>query len=115
MDMEEREMAKITKATFKSFINRNRERLLIRCESSFDGMTDGVEQARNPQFKPATAQEPRTAGFDVTTNENTLGINGVWLVGQSRDYFTPFSENDLTGIHVYNCCGSFDVAVREGA
>ena len=106
-------MARITKATFKSFVNKNRERLLIRCESSFDGMTDGVESVRNPAFVPATEQEARTAGFDVRTNENTLGIQGIWLVGQSRDYFREFSENGLAGIHVYNCCGSFTVAVKD--
>lgn len=96
---------KITRATFKSFIAKNRERLLIRCESDFDGMTDCVEQAHNPQFKAATPAE--------IAHENTLGINGVWLVGQSRDYFQEFSENGLSGIHVYNCCGSFTVAVAS--
>jgi hypothetical protein len=97
-------MAKITKATFKAFIKKNRARLLIRCKSSFDGMTDGVEQVRNPHFEPI---QPSDQIF-----ENNLGIMGVWLVGQSRDYFSDLSEPGMTGIHVYNCCGSFDVAVK---
>jgi hypothetical protein len=96
---------KITKATFKSFVNKNRARLFIRCKSSFDGMTDCVEQVRNPKFRPAQPSE--------LASENTLGINGVWLVGQSRDYFQEIAENGMKGIHVYNCCGSFDVAVHE--
>lgn len=100
-------MTKITKATFKSFISRNRERLLIRCESDFDGMTDCVESITNPQFKSA---QPAERSF-----ENNLGIAGVWLVGQSRDSFREYSVNGLSGIHVYNCCGSFTVAVKETA
>lgn len=104
--------AKITRATFKAFISRNRERLLIRCESSFDGMTDCVEQNHGAQFKPAQPPQPGEFGTNPA-NENTLGIRGVWLVGQSRDYFRGFSEGELSGIHVYNCCGSFTVAVRK--
>ena len=98
-------MAKITKATFKSFIAKNRERLLIRCESDFDGMTDCVQQNRGAQFKTA---KPADRAF-----ENNLGIIGVWLVGGSRDYFQAFTENGLSGMHVYNCCGSFTVAVKD--
>ncbi len=98
-------MAKITRATFKSFVAKNRDRLLIRCESAFDGMTDCVQTNHGAQFK---ALRPSDRTF-----ENNLGIMGVWLVGQSRDYFREFSEGDLQGIHVYNCCGSFTVAVRK--
>lgn len=97
-------MTRITKATFKVFVNKNRERLLIRCESSFDGMTDCVEQARNPQFAPAKDAE--------RVMDHNLGINGIWLVGESRDYFRPFSGNGLEGIHVFNSCGSFTVAIK---
>jgi len=96
-------MAKITKATFKSFINKNRKRLLIRCTSSFDGMTDCVQTNHGAQFQTAQPTD--------RSSENNLGIMGVWLVGQSRDYFDELSEPGLKGIHVYNCCGSFDVAV----
>jgi hypothetical protein len=102
----EDQMAKITLATFKSFVKRNRGNdLLIKCQSSFDGMTDCVEQARNPQFH---AVQPADQTF-----ENNLGINGIWLVGSSRDRFQEFSEDGLRGIHVYNCCGSFTVAIQK--
>ena len=94
-------MAKITKATFRAFVNKNRKNLMIRCESGFDAMTDCVEQEENPTFRPVK---------EVAFDQNTLGISGVWLVGSSRDFFRPFDENGLIGISVHNCCGSFTVA-----
>lgn len=98
-------MAKITKATFKSFINKNRDKLFIKCESDFDGMIDGIRHAENPQFVPVKAAD--------RTFENNLGIMGIWLVGNSRDYFSEYRGDDFQGIHVSNCCGSFTVAVRN--
>ena len=98
-------MAKITKATFKSFINKNRNRLYIKCDSDFDGMIDGIRYSENPQFVPVKASE--------RISENNLGIQGVWLVGSSRDYFSEFRGNDFQGIHVSNSCGSFTVAIRN--
>jgi hypothetical protein len=98
-------MAKITKATFKSFINKNRNKLFIRCESSFDGMTDCVQHELNPQFVPVQASD--------RISENNHGIQGVWLVGNSRDYFSEYRANDYQGIYVYNSCGSFTVATKN--
>ena len=97
-------MTKVTMATIKSFIRRNEGKLYIRCKSTFDGMVDGVRPVDGkPEFTPA---QPGAHA------ENSMGINGAWFVGGSRDYLTPISENGFVGFHVYNCCGSFDIAVR---
>jgi hypothetical protein len=49
------------------------------------------------------------------TDKNTFGYKGIWLVNSSRDSFKAF-ENDLfEGIEVYNCCGSFIIAIRRAA
>lgn len=97
-------MKKITKATFKSFINKNRDKLLVGRLSSFDGMVDCVVSGESV-FKPA-----ENAGF----YDNTLGINGVWLVHGSGNLFERYEKNGLVGIRLYNCCGSSVVAVRAG-
>lgn len=73
---------------------------------SFDGMTDCVERCDTGY----SAAKPTH-----TSAENTLGIAGVWLVGSSRDRITRFEDDTLVGINVYNCCGSFSVAVKKEA
>ena len=94
---------KATIATVKSFVRKNRASLLIDQESTFDGMQDGVRSCDNRGFTPV-----REAGF----SENTMGIAGAWIVGSSRDYITPFRKDGLEGYRVYNCCGSFSIAVK---
>jgi hypothetical protein len=82
---------KITLATLKSFVKKA-PKLFVEQKSSFDGMTDGIEY-----FKNSTLVE--------ISKENAIGINGVYTVGGSRDYF-KFHENEkFFGIEVYNCCG----------
>ena len=95
---------KITLATFKSFVKKNRDQLLINVGSSFDGMTDCVQSTNDHGFSAAQNSD--------RTFTNNLGIAGVWLVGGSRDYFYPINENGLMGIKASNCCGSFTIAVR---
>jgi hypothetical protein len=94
-------MKKPTLATLKSFINKNRPALHINCVSSFDGMQDCVAYKENSKFKPATKSD----GY-----KNTLGINGVWVVG--RDSIRPYDKDGFNGFEVYNCCGTFIVAVK---
>lgn len=105
-------MKKPTKATFKSFIRKNEGKLLIKCQSSFDGMTDCVEQNHSAAFRPIRKQEQNGPFISQTISENTLGYNGIWLVGGGRDYFKEYSENGLIGYEVYNSCGNFYVAVE---
>lgn len=105
-------MSKITMATVKSFIRRNEGKLYIRTKSSFDGMTDCVQQCSDRDW--TSVQPSDEGGFldNAKGRSNTLGIRGAWFVGQSRDYLKPVSEGSFTGFHVYNCCGSFDIAVK---
>jgi len=111
---------KITKANFKKFVKmwRDTGKLLIRTESKFNGMTDGVESV-NDTFSVAlnatrwnwNANPP----VEEWTGEDcsyTLGIAGIWLVGGGRDSFSLHCENGIIGIHVYNSCGSFTVGVK---
>jgi hypothetical protein len=83
---------RITKATYKSFIKKNQNNLYFRSLSNFDGMVDCV--------MPTKTEWKKVENWEDLLN-NKIG----WLVGSSRDYFTPI-EN---GIEVYNCCGSFQI------
>ena len=95
-------MKKITKTTFKSFIKKNADNLLIQVKSEFDGMVDGCVSVKGG-FVKAQAADRYT--------ENTYGIHGAWLVGGGRDWFTEYNKDGITGIEVTNCCGRFIVGV----
>ena len=97
---------KITLATFKKFIRENEGKLFIYNRSDFDGMTDCVTSCKGVMQK-VKYMEPAN-GY---ARPNTLGIKGVWLVGDSRDYFNVFNDEVFKGIEVSNCCGSFSLAV----
>lgn len=100
-------MKKITKATFKSFIRKNRQALLVKVKSSFCGMSDMVEQIED-DFDPAEDE----SHFGP---EHSCGISGVYLVGGSRDYFTAYETETHIGIEFSNCCGSGIVAIAKKA
>ena len=72
-------MSKITRATLKSFIRKNKDNLFIHCKRTFNGMTDGVDYIKDSRFREIKETEDM--------NDMTLGIEGVWCVGSSRDYF----------------------------
>ena len=95
---------RITLATIKSFIKRNREDLMINVRSRFDGMTDGCETVKGG-FKKAI---PTTSHLD-----NTLGIDNAWFVGSGRDNFYPYEKDGMTGYEIYNCCGTFILATED--
>ncbi len=104
--MENLATKKITLATVKSFVKKNRESLLINLKSRFDGMTDGVEMVKGGFIKAeATERNP----------DHTLGINRAWFVGQSRDYFRFYESiaENMIGIEVSNACGSFVIAIKK--
>lgn len=88
-------MKKFTKATLKSILKN--KTCQIKVKSSFDVMTDCVEQKENSSYR-----EIWTTEIDFT-NDHTFGIQGLWLVGSSRDYFNMISENE---VEISNCCGS---------
>jgi hypothetical protein len=98
--------AKITLATFKKFVKEAaaQDNLYVICKSHFDGVCDGVRTNPNARYIKV---DPKDLNMD---NRDTLGFNGVWLVRGSRDYFNHFTESDMVGIEVSNCCGTFQVA-----
>jgi hypothetical protein len=96
---------KVTLATVKSFIKKNLPNLYIMTSSRFDGMVDGVRRVEGAAFRKVTVTE-------LTKCEATLGIEGVWFVRGSRDYFTPINKDGFVGYEVYNCCGTWTVAVK---
>ncbi len=95
---------KATMATVKSFVRKNMSALFIDKKTNFDSSQDGVRACEDRGFTPV-----RKAGFP----ENTMGIAGAWIVGQSRDYITPFRKDGFEGYQVHNCCGSFSVVVKS--
>jgi len=95
---------KITLATIKSFVKKNKEKLFINVTSEFDGMIDGISSCKDG-FQKAKLTE--------SNNKNTLGINGAWFVGSSRDYFYSYEDDNYIGYNVYNCCGSFDLVIEK--
>ncbi len=95
---------KVTRATIKKFIKTNWNGLYIKNKSNFNGMTDSVESV-DGEFKKV---EQATYSLDYN-----LGIKGAWFVGGSRDYFTPYADENMVGYEVYNSCGSFLLAFKK--
>lgn len=106
MNIEELKTKKITKTTFKSFIKKNSDNLYAMNNSRFDGMSDMVEQNEEAAFRKVEA-------FDAPNQDYTLGIHEVWIVGQSRDYFRFYEDEEFYGIKCFNACGSFVVALKK--
>ena len=99
---------KITLATVKSFIRKNvNNDLHLSVESRFDGMTDCVENNPHAGMKPANV-----SGYDPK-KECNLGIPGLWFVRGSGDYFTKLETAEFTGFSVWNCCGSWEIAIPK--
>jgi hypothetical protein len=98
-------MKKITLATIKSFIRKNRDNLYIKNKSSFNGMTDGVDDCYD--------QSISKAGITEKNNKYNLGIPGAWFVGSSRDSFYIAEFGPYTGYEVYNCCGCFYLLTKK--
>ena len=96
---------KITKATIKSFIRKNVGNLYFYVNSSFDGMTDCVQPVNSGWKKSQSCSN---------ADRHTLGQTGLWLVGGSRDYFTPYENAEYTGYEISNCCGLSIIAVKKG-
>lgn len=95
---------KITRATLKSFIKKNQDNLFIKVTSSFDGMTDCVQEVED-NFK-------KVDNIDFN-DSHSFGIRGLWLVGESRDYFKEWEDKEYKGIEIYNCCGTSIIAIKK--
>lgn len=98
---------KITLATIKSFINKNRANLYINCKTSFDGMTDCVMPTGDGNFE--IAKTPKAESNHI----NKLGIQGAWFVLRGGDCFIKYENEKFTGFEVYNSCGSFILAIPK--
>jgi hypothetical protein len=96
--------AKPTMATLKNFIKKNKNNLFVNVLSEFDGMVDGVE-TRTAGFLPA---KPTTYVVD-----HTLGIDGIYCVGRSRDYIKTYDDAKFNGYSVSNSVGHFVVAIKK--
>lgn len=96
---------KITMATVKSFVNKNRENLFIKTASRFSSMSDMVEADKDAAFTKVVKSERNL--------DHTMGIEGAWFVGSSRDYLKYFETENFAGIEVYNACGNFYLALKK--
>lgn len=90
---------KTTMSTLKSFIRKNTDKLVVKIDSSFDGMTDCVQSVKDSWRK--------------VTSENAIGQKGVYCVGSSRDYIQPFETSTHIGFKVSNCCGCGFLAIEK--
>ena len=100
-------MAKVTLATVKSFVRKNSENLFIATHSHFDGMVDCVMPCANQEYSPVKVVE--CAEYMM---KRSLGLDGAWFVGQSRDYIAPFEEKGFKGFEIHNSCGCFSIAIK---
>jgi len=94
---------KITLATIKSFIRKNREKLWISNRSDFDGMVDCVMECSG-EWRQARQTERHVS--------NTLGVGGAWFVLRSNDWFSAYTADGFTGFGVSNSCGDFVLAIK---
>lgn len=94
------ETKKITLSTLKAFAKRNENNLFVKETSSFDGMTDCVQENKNAKWTKVELSK-------------AYGHDGVWLVGNSRDYFNLYEDEKYIGIEVYNCCGNGILATKR--
>ncbi len=98
---------KVTRASIKSFIKKNRKSLYIKVKGRFDGMVDCVVSDTESEFIQAGQVE---SGLQY---ENNLGVMGLWLVGRGRDYFDIYEDDGYTGIEYLNSCGSGIVVIKK--
>lgn len=98
------ETKKITLASLKSFAKRNADNLYTYEKSSFDGMTDCVQETNRGWFKTKITDD---------TYFYRTGIQGIYTVGNSRDLFELYEDDEYFGIEVYNCCGTSILAVKK--
>ena len=97
---------RVTLATVKAFVRRNKGSLYIKAEASFDGMTDCVQRTDGAVFRKITKP------IDIEAHGNTFGISGAWFVKGGGDYFRPYDKEGFKGHYVYNCCGRFTLAIQ---
>ena len=100
-------MKKITRTTIKSFIKKNFDDLYISTRTRFNGMIDCVDACADQSFHKVERDERERI------HDTSLGIKNAYFVGSSRDYFQPYDLDGFKGYEIYNCVGSFILAVKE--
>ena len=100
-------MKKITRTTIKSFIKKNFDDLYISTRTRFNGMIDCVVACADESFHKVERDERERF------HDTSLGIKNAYFVGSSRDYFQPYDLDGFKGYEIYNCVGSFILAVKE--
>lgn len=98
-------MAKITRATIKSFVKKNFDNLFIENVSDFDGMVDMVVRHNDSKFRKASPSKNNNEQYD-------LGIDGIYML-PDRNLFKAFEDETYIGYNVYNCCGEFNIVVKK--
>lgn len=96
---------RITKATLKSFIKRNSDKIYTNELSSYDGMQDMVTK-RESGFTPAEVDMEK-----VNKGEHYI-LDGVYLV-YGKNWFDLYEDDNFIGIEVYNSCGNSVVAIKK--
>jgi hypothetical protein len=92
--------------TIKSFIKKNHGNLFINIKSSFNGMVDGCDYHSGSKFEPVEHTESHF--------NNKLGVSGAWFVrGRSGDLISAYDDGEYFGYDVYNCCGTFVIAIKK--
>lgn len=94
---------RITKATFKSFIRKNADRLYVRTSWEFNSIDDGYHSSVDYGFTPAAVRVLNNDPMD-------LEVVGVKLA-HDRNFFLPFNDKGLVGYAVINFYGKFIVAI----
>jgi hypothetical protein len=116
------ETKKITLASVKAFINRNKGNIYAKSLSHFDGMVDCVVDVESNFVKIIPDNiiidayiNRKWKGTEETYREfnHSLGIPQLYLVGDSADYFYIYEKNEYFGIEIYNCCGSSIIAIKK--
>lgn len=104
-------MKKITLATVKSFVRKNEGNLYIEVSSSFNGMIDCCDDTLNCDFTPVTKVTWPRPGCPSTYIDShpILGSHG------SGNLLRSYEDDNFIGFNVYNCCGSFNIAVKKVA
>jgi len=92
-------------STVKKFIRDNASKLYVNTLSSFDGMTDCVESRDTGWSKV------NPSVIDMG-KEQDLGIEGLWFVRGSRDYFKEYQKDGFRGYEIMNSCGSSVIAIK---
>lgn len=97
-----RSKKKLTLTHLKGFLKKDPKNLWISHRTAFNGMIDCVDTCDDQSFKPAVFNDEKVV--------QSVGVEELTVVGDSRDHITIYEDDDFYGLSVYNCCGESVVA-----